>query len=127
MDQYYRNENVKCCFETGQLLFDDSLKYFKTLCIYFIVNQRNKMKLSIAIDGDYDNGISLDIEFMDGAYSENDFFNGNFITAVNCDDYREIFINRIGRWIEFKIECDEEYFTFKGYKLSVDNLLSKEG
>lgn len=125
--KYYRNEPVSAIIQTGQILFDENVKFFKSINIYYAVGVRNKMKLQIAIDGNYDDCININIDFKGYAFNAQYFNKNYFLASNNAEDFGEILINRYGRSLEIKITVDDEYFYFRGYRLNWFPCANKEG
>ena len=46
---------------------------------------------------------------------------------VTCsDNYRVFYVNRWGRWINFKVTNTEGRLQFRGYRIITDDVLNKE-
>ena len=122
----YRSQEVASFFRTPQILPSNKEKFIKSLFIYYESLDVNKFKVTITLDGNYNNNNEIIANFTDGAFDANDFDDDFFEAVDNPEDYKEIHINRWARWVEFKIEPQEGLFLFRGYRLDAESVLNKE-
>ena len=102
-------------------------KLFKALWYAYL---RDKGSINLTYWADRFNdatALNSEIVFNGGDFdsSSYDFLDYDTINA-NSEDYRTIYINKYGRWLQVQIDCESGSFGFKGMKLIGNTISNKE-
>jgi len=124
-NEKYRGENFDSHFETGEILVNDTYKYFNDLIIYY--GNSGDVTVSITItpesNGDLAQNVNFSIEA--DAYNPTYYNSLYYETATNVDDYKVAHINKYAKWIRVRMFSSNR-FNFRGYKLIGQQLTNKE-
>jgi len=125
-DVQYRGENVIASLETPNLQTSEEVKFFKELHIYYNNASKNKIDVTITVESQIDNQIEIQIEIDGGSFDPKFFSTDDFETSEDQEDYKVIYINQYGRWIEFKLSSEEGNIGYRGYRLVGRRVSNKE-
>lgn len=124
-NEKYRNENFDSSFETGEILVNDTYKYFNNLIVYF--GNSGDVTVSITITPESNSDLAQNVNFSiesDG-YNPTYYNSTYYETASNVDDYKVAHINKYAKWIRLRMFSSNR-FNFRGYKLIGQQLSNKE-
>lgn len=117
----YRNEAVSSYILTPQILASDEVKYLNKILIYFVANSLNKWKVTVIVESEYNNILEFEVNFRGRDYDSSAYSGYFYLVSNDREDFREIHINQWARWVQIKIEADEQLFLFRGYKIIYDD------
>jgi hypothetical protein len=127
LDVKYRNKDVVCTLETPYLFVDNNLKLFKTIRIWLKAQANNTTKLKVIVEDDYNNSIVGDIAVKGGDYSIEDYSQYDYNVSQISEDFREMYINRWGRWMKFILQSTSGRLIMQKYQVEIEQVLNKEG
>lgn len=124
-NETYRDEACSGFLRSPNLVVGEDVKYFKAISFFFATSENKTMDLRVIVDGDYNNPITAEIQMGDGAFDPQFFDSNDYDTNFNTEDYRIVYLNVLGRWIEYQISSDNA-ILFRGFKLDYDLISNKE-
>jgi hypothetical protein len=124
-NEKYRNENFDSSFETGEILVNDTYKYFNNLIVYF--GNSGDVTVSITITPESNSDLAQNVNFsIESDGYDPTYYNSTYYeTASNVDDYKVAHINKYAKWIRLRMFSSNR-FNFRGYKLIGQQLSNKE-
>ena len=125
-DTLFEGEDVISSFETPQLLVSEDVKYFTELHLYFGLSQNSDVKVTMIIENDNANKLTQEFTLQGGSF-DGEFYSDVFYrTGDQSEDYKAFYINRLGRWMKFKVESSGGPLYFRGYRILYDLISNKE-
>lgn len=124
-NEQYRGENFDSNFETGEILVNDTYKYFNDLIIYY--GNSGDVTVNITITPESNSDLTQNVNFSIEADAFNPtYYNSTYYeTATNVDDYKVAHINKYAKWIRLRMFSSNR-FNYRGYKLIGQQLTNKE-
>ena len=121
----YRGEEYRSKLTSNQVVVSTDLKYFRDFYFYYTTASECTLNIKIFIEGNTRNPIEKEVVLEEGSFSFDDFFELDFKTLKDQEDYQVIHINKYARWIEFEIDVIKGFFNFRGYKFMTNKVYDK--
>lgn len=119
---------IRVADEDGSInhVVTNEFKYMTDLILYFVSSGHNKWQFSVYFDGDYTNPQTGEIE-LEGGFFDPQFYSPDiYDTGTSSEDFRVVRLNRFARWIEIELKSVSGVSYFRGYRLLIDDVKSKE-
>jgi len=117
LEYTYRGETYDASLSSNQVMAGTDLKYFQKFFFYFTTASDCELKITVIVEGNINDSVVKTVTLKKGSFSNEDFFTPDFSTLSDDEDYEMMYINKYGRWIEFRIDVLSGIFNFRGFKI----------
>jgi hypothetical protein len=125
-DVQYKSEDVEAYIESPHIAVENKYKMINKFVLWFVPSKTNDLNINIVTDDNLNYPIDYDFTVKGGVFNTKIFNNSVFLTDLKGMDYRVFNINRMCRWIKYRLTNTVGNISFQGFEIVGQALNNKE-
>ena len=122
----YKSEDVEAYIESPHIEVGSRYAFIEKYKLWFLPGNNTDMNIQITLDENTAFTINQDFTIRGGVFDISYYNSDNYQTDRNGMDYKVININKLCRWLKYKLTCTIGNISYQGFEIYSQDMSNKE-